>query len=503
MSFSDGLVGFANALPGVTGQVLQTYAQTQAQDRQKQADRDKQDDAVLKLFENSEKPELRSLAVIGRMRQAQPDYKPGKKGLVLDLLGKQLHEHPEWEELHKALQMTSQLQKAHEGPMGPPAPPTSTVTPPSSGTPEGGSELDLMPGGGGGASPTSSSSTPPSMPSMPTMGASGDAGAAPGAMPGTTYGMPAGSMMTPDNPSTPMMPTPPPSGGPAAPVSAAPVAAAPAAGPSGGPPPIMGVHPELQAILRDAQNGSAVGDVKAAADETGKAFGEDVLGGYGPRGEAAFKAGASDRIGRKETLRVAASQAAAQDKEKATTARAVQSAKDALERTTLRTDSAMERLKEAEKLRRGRPAKERQAPQMNMQKELVDIERDALKDKASVQKEIDHQLITVRAEAEKNFTSPAKLAQLEEQITTMGRARLGVIDDNKTKATEFLGNMMQKQVTAGAPPRLGDKVQPKGGAAAGAGAAPALTAADFPKNAATGTVFQGYKRVDGGWQKVK
>lgn len=508
MSWSDLLTGFGNALPGAAQGALQTYAQTQQMDRQKKQDQQTLDAKTLKLWGESDDPTLRSLAAIGQMRMSDPTYKPGPKGMINDLTAKDLHAHPEFEQLSRAMDITHAMQKAHApAPLDAPAaaaPPPMPPMPPMGGpdTPEGGSELGLMPGAGG-AGAGAGAGAPSAPPPMPDAGSAGGAGAG-AAMPGASYGMPAGSMVTPDKPSTPTMAPPPPTGGPMPGMSSPSMSAAPTpAGVGSGPatPPISpmnGVHPELQAMIKEAAGGSAVGDVKAASDEAGKAFGTDILGGLGPRGEAAFKAGAQDRIGRKEALRVTAARATADDKEKATNARATQSAKDALERTTLRTDSAMDRLKKAEELRRGRPAKERQAAPINTQKELVDIERDALKDKASVQKEIDHQLITVRAEAAKNFTSPAQLAQLEDQIKRMGEGRLAIIDENKDKATEFLGKLTTKAVTAGAPKPLGEKVAPPAGAGG-----KALTAADFPKNAAPGTTFQGYKRVEGGWQKVK
>lgn len=466
MGWADLLTGFGNALPGAAQGALQTYAQTQQMDRQKKQDQQALDTKTLKLWSESDDPTLRSLAAIGTMRMSDPSYKPGPKGMINDLTSKDIHAHPEFEQLSRAMDITHAMQKAHApAPLEAPAPTGA----PSPGTPEGGSEMDLMPGGGGapgagagaGPMPGMPMPTPPPMlaanPPDPTGAGAG------GAMPGATYGMPQGSMMTPGNPSTPTMPTPPPAGGAGVPsMSAAPTPAGAAAGPAAPPiSPVNGVHPELQAILKDAMSSSAVGDVKAAEDETKKTFGADVLGGFGPRGDAAFKAGANDRISRKDALRETARQAAAQDKEAATTKRAVQAAKDALERVTLRSDAAMERLKEGEKLRRGRPSTTK-TPQINTQKELVDIERDALKDKASVQKEIDHQLITLRAEAAKNFTSPAQLASLEDQVKRMGEARLATIDGNKDKAMEFLGKLTTKAVTARTPTPLAAKVDKPG-----------------------------------------
>ncbi len=511
MSWADLLTGFGNALPGAARGALDTYAQTQQMDRQKKQDQQALDMKTLKLWADSDEPKLRTLAVIGMQRMSDPSYKPGPKGMINDLTSKDLHAHPEFEQLSKALDITHAMQSAHAptsetaaapSPAPPPLPPMGGPD-----TPEGGSEMALMPGasGGGAGAGAAPMPTPPPMltPNPP------DAGAGPGAaMPGMTYGMPQGSMMTPDKPSTPMMPPPPPTGGAmpgasAPAMSAAPTPAGAAAGPATPPiSPVMGVHPELQQMIKDAAGGSAVGDVKAAEDEAKKAFGADILGGLGPRGDAAFKAGANDRIGRKDALRAASAQATAHDKEAAATARSVQSAKDALERVKLRSDSADKRQVKGEELRRGRPTKAREATPINTQAVLVDIERDALKDKADIQKAVDHQLITVRAEAAKNFTSPAQLAQLEQQIKDMGEERMATIESNKEKATQFLGDTLKKQVTAGAPKPLAEKVDKPAGAG-GAGGGRTLTAADFPKNAAPGTVFQGYKRVDGGWQKVK
>ncbi len=450
MGWGDFLVGAGQALPGAANQVINTYHQTQQLERQKKEDQRSRDVEMLKLMATSTDPGTRSLAVIGMRRMTQPDYKPGPKGMIHELYAKDIHEHPEWADMHKSMGIMDALREVHqEGP----------------GTPAGGSEMDLPPA--------------PAPAPAPAMPGTGGTGGGPPPTPGATYGMPQGSMLTPNNPSTPtpgipgtdagadvspgLAPASSPAPGPvqAAASASAPnptpgAAAAPPPTPAGGPPPHMpgaapatGVHPELEAMIREASSGNSIDDTAAAVKHAGSVFGADVLGGLGPRGEVALKDELASGVSKKDAFRAAVSRAAAQDREASINQRHSESIQAGFDKAALKTTASLNLLQEAEKLRRSRPAKARQAPQLNVAEKKLDIERDFLKDEEDIDKKAARLKSTIGTELTKSFATPAQITEKMQEIVDAATAAHATAKRNKEAAHSFLDSL------SGAVPKLG------------------------------------------------